>query len=69
MGTKLAPTYAALVMAYLELKLYDKIEERFGSDHHHNLFYTLRVCIQDNKICSDNKIHGITKALNFTNKC
>ena len=35
----------------------------------HNLFYTLRVYIQYNKICSDSKIHGIAKALNFTNKC
>ena len=29
MGTKLAPTYATLVMAYLELRLYDKVEEKF----------------------------------------
>ena len=37
----------------------------------HNLFYTLRVYIQYNKICltSSNKIHGIAKALNFTNEC
>ena len=32
MGTKLAPTYATLVMGYLELKLYDKIEEKFGTE-------------------------------------
>ena len=32
---------------------------------HHNLFYTLRVYIQYNKICSNNKVHGIAKALNF----
>ena len=33
--------------------------------HHHNLCYTLRVYIQYNKICSDSKVHGIDKALNF----
>ena len=32
MGTKLAPTYAILVMAYLELRLYEKIEEKFGQE-------------------------------------
>ena len=32
MGTKLAPTYATLVMAYLELRLYEKIDEKFGQE-------------------------------------
>ena len=32
MGKKLAPTYATLVMGYLELKLYDKIEEKFETE-------------------------------------
>ena len=32
MGTKLAPTYATLVMAYLELRLYEKIEKKFGQE-------------------------------------
>ena len=32
MGTKLAPTYATLVMAYLELRLYEKIEEKFRQE-------------------------------------
>ena len=32
MGTKLAPTYATLVMAYLELRLFEKIEEKFGQE-------------------------------------
>ena len=35
------------------------------ANHHHNLFYTLRVYIQYNKICSNSKVHGIAKALNF----
>ena len=39
-----------------------------GTGGIHNLFYTLRVYIQYNKICS-NKIHVIAKALIFTNKC
>ena len=32
MGIKLAPTYTTLVMGYLELKLYDKIEEKLGTE-------------------------------------
>ena len=32
-------------------------------------FTQLRVYIQYNKICSNSKVHGIDKALNFTNKC
>ena len=30
MGTKMAPTYATLVMGYLETKLYNKFEEKYG---------------------------------------
>ena len=32
MGTKCAPVYPTLVMAYLELELYKKIEQNFGRD-------------------------------------
>ena len=32
MGTKLAPTYVTLIMAYLELRLYEKIEEKFRQE-------------------------------------
>ena len=32
MGTKFAPTYATLVLAYLEEKLYSKIEIKFGKE-------------------------------------
>ena len=32
MGTKLAPTYATIVMTYLEPRLYEKIEERLGPE-------------------------------------
>ena len=32
MGTKLAPTCATLAMGWLELKLYDEIEEKFGTE-------------------------------------
>lgn len=32
MGTKFAPTYATLVMGYLEQKLYQNIEEKYGID-------------------------------------
>ena len=32
MGTKVAPTYANLVMGYLEIKMYQKVLEDFGND-------------------------------------
>ena len=32
MGTKIGPTYATLVMGYLEVKLYDKIKEEKGTE-------------------------------------
>ena len=32
MGTKCVPVYVTLAMAYLELKLYQKIEQKFGRD-------------------------------------
>ena len=32
MGTKCAPVYVTLVMAYLELKLYQTIQEKYGTD-------------------------------------
>ena len=32
MGTKFAPTYATLVLAYLEEKLYSEIETKFGKE-------------------------------------
>ena len=31
MGTKVAPTYATMVMGYLETKLYQKIQEKYGA--------------------------------------
>ena len=30
MGTKVAPTYATLVMGFIEIRLYEKIEEKYG---------------------------------------
>ena len=32
MGTKFAPIYATLTLAYLEISLYSKIKQRFGED-------------------------------------
>ena len=40
MGTKMAPTYAILVLAYLEEKLYEKIETQYSKE--------LRTFIEDN---------------------
>ena len=33
MGTKFAPTYATLVLAYLEEKLYSEIETKFEKEY------------------------------------
>ena len=33
MGTKFAPTYATLVLGYLEMKLYDILEANYGKDN------------------------------------
>ena len=41
MGTKVAPTYATLVLGYLEIRLYDKVEEQFGN--------SFRKYIEDNR--------------------
>ena len=40
MGTKMAPTYATLVMGYLEMKLYQKIEEEYN--------YEIRTYFEEN---------------------
>ena len=32
MGTKVAPTYATLVMGYLEVKLYERLNIKYGPD-------------------------------------
>ena len=34
MGTKVAPTYTALVLAYLERTLYEKVRQTFGNEAH-----------------------------------
>ena len=33
MGNKVAPTYVTIVMGYLENKLYNIIENKYGLDH------------------------------------
>lgn len=37
MGTKMAPTYATLVMGYLEKQLYEKFEEKYGNHYKEEL--------------------------------
>ena len=53
------------VFAHTFLNLAKQFILMESRDHHHNLFYTSRVYIQYNKICSNSKVHGIAKALNF----
>ena len=37
MGTKFAPIYATLVLAYLEEKLYEQVEKEFNSNFRKNI--------------------------------
>ena len=39
MATKMAPTYATLVMSFLEKQLYQRIEEKYGEVHDQNGIY------------------------------
>ena len=44
MGTKMAPTYATLVMGFLERKLYDKFQQKYGDDEKEKFEKSLDDC-------------------------
>ena len=72
MGTKLAPTYATLVMGYLELKLYDKIKEKFSKCFKEEWMRYLNYCFinWDTRIAEVTDllltINNLNKGIKFT---
>ena len=47
MGTKMAPTYATLVMGYLEKNLYTKYEETFGKNEVEDFIKIFKTFLDD----------------------
>lgn len=47
MGTKMAPTYATLVMGFLEKRLYTKYEEKYGSNETENFIREFKRYLDD----------------------
>lgn len=47
MGTKVAPTYATLVLGYLEIKLYEKVGEKFGEEFKNNIIKSWKRYLDD----------------------
>ena len=47
MGTKMAPTYATLVLGYLEKKLYSKFETHFGSENKEEFIQAFKRYLDD----------------------
>ncbi|XP_028410554.1 uncharacterized protein LOC114533251 [Dendronephthya gigantea] len=76
MGTKMAPTYATLVLGYLEEKLYSEFETRFGSEQKEEFVRAFQRYLDDcftiwNKSEEDlRKLHAMLNSLhesiNFT---
>ena len=63
MGTKLALTYATLVMGYLELKLSDKIEEKFRTEFSKHFKEEWMRYLDDCFINWDTRIAEVTELL------
>ena len=68
MGTKLALTYGTLVRGYLELKLYDKIEEKFGTEFSKRFKEEWMRYLDDCLINWDTRIAEVTELLLTINK-
>ena len=47
MGTKVAPTYATLVLGYLEETLYQKVEDKFGREAAHHVYNSWKRFLDD----------------------
>ena len=69
MGTKCAPVYATLVVAFLEVKLYQKFEARFGEEHRKKFenewLRYLDDCFiyWDTTLCHEDQLHEILNDL------
>ena len=60
MGTKMAPTYASLVMGYLELKMYTQIKDIYPSNVHSSICQTWLRYIDDCWFIWNNKFGDLT---------
>ena len=67
MGTKVAPTYATLVMGYLEIKLYEKIAEKYGINTRTNFIGKWRRYLDDCFIIWDTNIDTPKNLLTILN--
>ena len=59
MGTNVAPTYVTLVMGYLENKLYNIIENKYGLDHKNKFVTSWKRYLDDCFIIWDERIDKI----------
>ena len=59
MGTKVAPKYVTLVMGYLENKLYNIIENKYGLDHKNKIVTSWKRYLDDCFIIWDERIDKI----------
>lgn len=64
MGTKVAPTYANLVMAYLEVQIYEQSRLKYGLDFHRYMLKNWKRYLDD---CLILWSHTLTQLLEFKN--
>ena len=62
MGTKVAPTYVTLVMGYLENKLYNIIENKYGLNHKNKFVISWKRYLDDCFVIWD---EGIDKIISY----
>ena len=67
MGSKFAPIFATLVLAYLEEKMYRKSEEKFGSDFRHYLEANYKRFLDDCFLIFTRSEDQLTKFHNLLN--
>lgn len=67
MGTKVAPTYATLVLGYLEEKLYSNIQDKFGHDYETFIRKSWKRYLDDCFIIWDKSENQLTEFVNILN--
>ena len=68
MGTKCAPVYATLVIAYLETKLYKKFQEQFGLEERKKFQQEWMRYLDDCFIYWDTRLGPVTQLHNMLNE-
>ena len=67
MGTKCAPVYATMVIAFLEVQLYDKFQEYFGLEARQRLQKEWMRYLDDFFIYWDTRLSPVTQLHNILN--